>query len=124
MKKGADFPLSFNMGMREMIGDEATHGKVIKIKGKKGGTRFAVPRGFSYFAVDWREGGADDGYAMMIEDEGAFNKEFATDTVAGVMGAERVKFNRKKGSEEEDRMSVLEFLEYWKADDWTEELDA
>jgi hypothetical protein len=39
VKKGTDFPLSFNMGIREMIGDEATHGKVIKIKGKKGGVR-------------------------------------------------------------------------------------
>jgi hypothetical protein len=123
VKKGSDFPLSFNSGIREMIGDEATHGKIIKVKGKKGGVRFAVPSGFSYFAVDWREGGADDGYAMMIEDERAFNKDFATDTIAGVMRVERVKFNRKKGSAEEDRMGVLEFLEYWKEFDWTDELD-
>ena len=112
------------MGIREQIGDEATHGKVIKIKGKKGGTRFAVPRGFSYFAVDWREGGTDDGYAMMIEDERAFNKDFATDTVACIMQVERVKFNRKKVNAKEDRMGVLEFLDYWKEFDWTNELDA
>jgi len=122
VKKGSDFPLFFRSSMMEQIDEnEQTHSKIINLKNKIGGPRYALPKGFSYFTVDWSEVGTTSGYAMMIEDERNFPKNLQHDVINGLMNVDTR--GRIKGSAEEDRLATLEFLEYWKKHDWTLDLE-
>ena len=53
-----------------------THNKTLSTKNK--GLRRTVPKGFSYFNVEWDGGG----FAQIIE-TGSFPKDFGADTIAG-----------------------------------------
>lgn len=71
-----------------------TSNKIIDLSKKKGGSRNAVPNGFSYFCVNWLNGGREEGYAVMVEDDFSFEQDFGLDVISGMevrpqLGAKR-----------------------------------
>jgi hypothetical protein len=103
--------------MTEQAEEWGTHNKILSTRGK--GLRRTIPKGFSYFNVEWDDGG----FAQIIENQ-SFPKDFAADTIAGMMELDPLRFNRKKKAADYDRAAVLEFLGRWKEFDWTASLDA
>ena len=110
-----DAHLHFKSALTEQAEEWGTHNKVIDTK-SKGGVRYSVPKGFSYFSVDWHDGG----YASIIED----NTErqwvnWGLDVCGSMIGADPIKMNKKKFDEGIDRSLVKEFEGVWKDFDWT-----
>lgn len=58
----------------ECEGEWSDNKKLIELAGKGGDIRRAIPKGFSYFSVDF---GLQSGYAHAIEDEQSFPANFA-----------------------------------------------
>lgn len=82
----------------------------------------AVPKGFSYFSVEWENGG---GFAQIIESVEQFPKDFGLDTIASMLGKDPVRFNRrKKLSLSDEKKSVMNFVNKFQPHDWTFQLDA
>lgn len=118
-KKWLDSELYFKSTLAEQADEFGTHNKPLSTKGK--GLRRTMPKGFPYFFVEWDSN--HQGVAQMIESPN-FPKDFAADTIAGMTGADPVRFQRKKKfPPDQERQHVLEFLEKWKKYDWTEQLD-
>ena len=120
----SDAPIFFKSALNERAEEWGTHTKIIDT-GKRGGVRFSVPKNFTYFSVDWKDGGM----AQIIEGEGGagVNKEWRSwglGVCAGMIGCDIMKFNKKEWDEAKDRKNVLDFLEIFKEFDWTAELDA
>lgn len=114
--KNEDYEMYFKSSLREMLDEDEfsnTSNKIIDLSKKKGGSRNAVPNGFSYFCVNWLNGGREEGYAVMVEDDFSFEQDFGLDVISGMEDVERLKFNRKKKDEEGDGMDVEEFRGYW-----------
>ena len=81
-----------------------------------------MPKGFPYFFVEWDA--PHQGVAQLIESPN-FPPDFAADTIAGMTGADPIRFQRKKKfSVEDERPLLQQFLEKWKKYDWTDNLDA
>lgn len=111
-----DAPMYFKSAFDEQAEDFGTHTKVIHTKGK--GLRRSIPKKFPYIHVEWDDGG----FAQIIESS-AFNKDFALDTIAGMMGRNSLRFDRKRTVPDDGRSSVLAFCARYKKYDWTYELD-
>ena len=107
----------FKSAMTEEAEEWGTHNKILSTRGK--GLRRTIPKGFSYFNIEWGDGG----FAQIIETQ-SFPKDFSLDTIAGMMDLDPMKFNRKKKAPDYDRDAVMKFLEGWKQFDWTNSLDA
>lgn len=81
---------------------------------------------FPYFMVEW-EGG---GYAHVIEDADKFPRDLGLDVLAGMLGADPLRFdsrgNKRKESRNKDqeREKVRKFKEAFSTYDWTEYLGA
>ncbi|KAG5187164.1 CwfJ C-terminus 1-domain-containing protein-like protein [Tribonema minus] len=112
-----DAPLYFKQALLEAADEWATHKKVITVPAS-GGIRRAVPRNFAYFAVEWGGGG---GYAHVIEQEDRFPADFGRGVVAGMMGVDPPRFNRKGqgASAAEEQKLVDAFQKHWAPYDWT-----
>ncbi|GMH85390.1 hypothetical protein TrST_g863 [Triparma strigata] len=114
--KCSDYRMYFKSSLRELL-DEDEFGnvsnKIIDLGKNKGGVRNAVPQGFSYFTASWMEKGKEEGYAIMVEDDLGFEKDFGLDVISGMEDVEKLKFNRKKADREMDEMDVEEFKGYW-----------
>lgn len=67
----------FKSALNEQAEEWGTHTKLLSTKGK--GIRQTVPKGFSYFNVEWDGGG----FAQIIETND-FPKDFGIDTIAGM----------------------------------------
>lgn len=111
-----DAEIYFKSALTSEAEEWGTHTKTLSTKNK--GLRRTVPKGFSYFNVEWDGGG----FAQIIENQ-SFPKDFGADTIAGMMKMDPVRFNRKKKAPDDDRGAVISFLEKWKAFDWTLDLD-
>merc|ERR1712083_837279 len=106
--------------LAEQADDFGTNNKPLSTKGK--GLRRTMPKGFPYFFVEWDA--PNQGVAQMIESYD-FRQDFVADCIAGMTGADPIRFQRKKKfSSEQERRHILDFLEKWKKYDWTEQLDA
>lgn len=66
----------FKSALSEQAEEWGTHTKLLSTKGK--GLRQTIPKGFSYFNVEWDGGG----FAQIIETND-FPKDFGIDTIAG-----------------------------------------
>jgi len=114
-----DAPIYFKSALTEEAEEWGTHTKLLSTSNNsQGGLRRTIPKKFPYFHVEWDNGG----YAQIIETN-SFPKDFATNTIAGMMEIDPVRFNRKPKSVDDDRNNVLEFVKKWKSFDWTFELD-
>jgi Protein similar to CwfJ C-terminus 2 len=56
------------------------------------GIRQVVPKNFPYFYVEWKEG---EGYAHIIEDREQFPRDFGLGVIAGMMGVDPPRFDRR-----------------------------
>lgn len=111
-----DAEMFFKSALTEQSDEWGTHTKTLSTRGK--GLRRTIPKGFSYFNVEWNDGG----FAQIIESS-QFPKDFGADTIAGMMELDPMRFNRKPKAADFDRGDVLDFLKRWKEFDWTVVLD-
>jgi len=111
-----DAAMYFKSALTEQAEEWGTHTKLLSTKEK--GLRRTVPKGFSYFNCEFSGGG----FAQIIETS-AFPRDFALDTIAGMMQLDPVRFKRKQRPKDGDKAMVLSFAKRWKEFDWTLELD-
>jgi hypothetical protein len=113
-------PVYFRKAITESESEWAQHKKLIETKGK--GIRKSIPPNFTYFFVQF---GVGAGYAHVIEDSQKFPRFFGREVIAGILqlDAEQYIIKPKRRSFEEERKSVLAFLDMWKDFDWTVALD-
>jgi len=117
-----DAALYFRSALVEQAEEWGTHQKLIDTLGK--GLRRSVPKNFPYFYVEYDHANNKAGYAQMIESS-AFPKNFASDTVTGILQIDPIRFRRReKFSLEEERRRNEHFLQRWKPFDWTLQLDS
>lgn len=117
-----DAPLYFKQGLMEVDEQWATHKKLISTKGRP--LRACVPKNFPYFFVEWGDEG--EGYAHIIEDKEQFPKDFGVSVIAGMLGVDPPRFDRKgqlRGDPGQERQAVAGFVREWQPFDWTRELD-
>jgi len=125
---GKDAPIFFKSSLLEQADDWGTHTKILSTGGGQG-LRRTVPKQFSYFNIEWDGGG----YAQIIENSSSFPRNFGLDTIAGMIGADPVRFgsrsrsqgvsSRGGGSNEDDRQAVENFVNRFKPFDWTVEIN-
>ena len=120
-RKWQDAELFFRSALTVQADEmHGTHTKLLSTKGK--GLRRTVPKHFPYFYVEWDA--PDCGLAQIVENK-QFPPDFAADTIAGMTGADPIRFLRnKKFSNDEEKQYIMAFLEKWKSYDWTDQLDA
>lgn len=111
-------PIYFKKAVMD-AGPEWAHNKKLVDLSKKD-VRRSVPKGFPYFSVDF---GLQGGYAHVIEDEKTFPAYFGREIVGGMIDAEPTLWRKphREGFEDQ-RRKVLEFEEWWKPYDWTQQL--
>lgn len=114
-----DAPLFIRQALLEQAQEDGTHQKLMTTSAVKG-LRAVVPKNFSYIYFEYDQ---QQGYVQMIETRD-FPKDFAVDTIAGMIQDDPMRFRRKeKISPEEERSTVMHFLDSWKPVDWTLQLD-
>jgi hypothetical protein len=119
-RKQNDAPMYFKQAMLEQAEEWGTHNKVLSTTNK--GLRGTVPnQNFNYFFVEWEP---NVGFCQIIESQ-QFPKDFGVDTIAGMLQMDPLRFRRKqqRQSQQEEKQTVLDFLEKWKSVDWTLELE-
>ena len=120
-----DSPIYFKSAMVEQSEEFGTHNKILTTSSQKP-LRSVVPKkNFPYFYVEWGSVSTSNhtGFAQIIESS-QFRHDFGVDTIAGMMGLDPLRFQRKrKFTNDEERRNIAIFLEKWKAFDWTLQLD-
>ena len=111
-----DAAMYFKSALVEQAEEWGTHTKLLSTKDK--GLRRTIPKAFSYFNCEFANGG----FAQIIETSN-FPRDFALDTIAGMMQLDPVRFKRKQKPRDGDKAMVLSFAKKWKEFDWTLELD-
>lgn len=77
-----------------------------------------IPKGFSYFAVDF---GLQSGYAHVIEDENLFKATFGKEILAGMMDLDHNIWRKPlKQTFDEQVKLTSKFKTLWAPFDWTE----
>jgi hypothetical protein len=118
-----DAPMYFKSAMIEQAEDFGTHNKLMVTTVQKP-LRNVIPKRFPYFAVDWGNISTSDntGYAQIIESS-TFRHDFGIDTIAGMIGHDPVRFQRKlKFTIDVEMKWINEFVSKWQPFDWTENL--
>lgn len=131
-----DAQLYFRSALAEVAQEWGTHQRPIDLEevGRRGGknVRNSVPRrGFPYFYCGWGEGSVNNcesdtirGYVQLIENEDGKRFQLSgLDVIAGMMGCDPMRFQRKSPSLDRDREELLRFCNGWQKYDWTLELD-
>eukprot|EP01016_Furgasonia_blochmanni_P006320 TRINITY_DN12530_c0_g1_i5.p1 TRINITY_DN12530_c0_g1~~TRINITY_DN12530_c0_g1_i5.p1 ORF type:complete len:391 (-),score=110.06 TRINITY_DN12530_c0_g1_i5:249-1361(-) len=110
----------FKKGLLELDAEWSTHKKIIDISKDKGGIRKQIPKGFSYFFIDFD---TNSGYAHIVEDESKINRTFAYEIFGDLMDVEKSKVLHPKPFSQDKFLSRRrEFLDKWKDFDWTDQL--
>ncbi|ESO90638.1 hypothetical protein LOTGIDRAFT_191734 [Lottia gigantea] len=111
-------PIYFKKAIQDTETEWAQNKKLVDLSKKD--IRHSVPKGFPYFAVDF---GLQGGFAHVIEDEHRFPTYFGQEIVGGMIDAShRLWKNPPKESFDEQRIRVLEFSDWWKPHDWTQNI--
>jgi hypothetical protein len=129
----SDAQLYFRSALMEVAEEWGTHQKIMKTTNSPNGKdlRRTIPSRFSYIYLQYDDDVTGDGYVQMIESSD-FPKDFAVDTVAGMMKMDplRFKYNKKHADHHsnstntgEEKELVLNFLKKWNLVDWTTQLD-
>uniref|UniRef100_A0A1I7ZQB4 CwfJ_C_2 domain-containing protein n=1 Tax=Steinernema glaseri TaxID=37863 RepID=A0A1I7ZQB4_9BILA len=103
----------------ESEGEWATNKKLIDLsKIKNGDIRRAIPKGFSYFSVDF---GLQCGYAHAIEDEESFPSNFAQEIIGGMLDLDHKRWRKQESLDfEKQKKNCEDFKLKWADYDWTE----
>ncbi|VDM66103.1 unnamed protein product [Strongylus vulgaris] len=107
----------FQKAIIECEEEYADNKKLIEIKD----LRRQIPKGFSYFAVDF---GLSNGFAHVIENNETFPSTFAHEIIAGMLDLPANKWRHRKAQE----FSVLKakcdaMKAAWEPYDWTKKID-
>ncbi|KAI6187985.1 hypothetical protein M3Y98_00304800 [Aphelenchoides besseyi] len=116
-------PIYFKQALENAGAQWSTHKKIFDLKSSKDQTvRSIIPKGFSYFAVDF---GLEPGYAHVIEDPDKFPDYFGQEIVGGMIDADH-KCWRNVEYEKLDQLKDKRdrFKDQWKEFDWTAKSNA
>ena len=118
-----DAPLYFKKELQDADEEwQAASHKVIDTTKK--GIRRSIPKGFSYFHVQWSNiTGPAGGYAHLIDNERSFPLFFGYDVLCGMMDLGPMKARRETNTPQQEKDLVHAFLKKWKHYDWTRHLD-
>ena len=111
-------PLYFKKAILECESEWSQNKKLIDTHQKE--LRRSIPRGFSYFSVEF---GLDGGYAHVIENEGKFPSYFGKEIIGGMLDL-APKLWRKPERESIDHQThrATQFAQMWEQYDWTKQL--
>lgn len=108
-------PIYFKKALLECETEWSINKKVIDLSQKD--VRHAVPKGLSYFAINF---GTQGGFAHVIEDENMFPKNFAQEIIGGMLDLDHSLWRKpRKENFDQLRKKVMEFTEIWKKYDFT-----
>lgn len=111
-------PIYFKKAIQESDTEWSQNKKVVDLSKKT--IRHAVPKGFPFFSVDF---GLQGGFAHVIEDEQVFPRYFGKEIIGGMLDVEpRIWRKDQKENFDDQRKKVLQFSEWWKPHDWTQDL--
>ncbi|XP_060068862.1 CWF19-like protein 2 [Ylistrum balloti] len=112
-------PIYFKKAIQESETEWSQNIKVVDLSQKN--IRRAIPKGFPFFSVDF---GLQGGFAHVIEDENVFPKYFGKEIIGGMLDVEpRIWRKNQKENFDDQRKKVLQFSEWWKPYDWTQNDD-
>ncbi|PAV87118.1 hypothetical protein WR25_08708 [Diploscapter pachys] len=110
-------PIYFNKAINECEGEHADNKKLIETKD----LRRQIPKGFSYFAVDF---GLQNGYAHAIEDVSSFPVTFGHEILVGMMDLPASKWRKKEKMELSKLRQKCEAMKKdWDKFDWTKKIE-
>lgn len=120
---GQDAPLFFKTALAEEAEEWGTHNQLLYTAGK--GLRRTIPANFSYFYVQYGDVFNSNAAGMVQIIEGhTFPRDFAINTVLGMMRQDPLRFRHKvKDNERHEKEEIQKFLSKWRDFDWTQELD-
>jgi hypothetical protein len=119
-----DAPIYFKSALVEQAEEFGTHTKLFQTTNSKQ-LRSVIPKNFPYFSIDWGNISSSNntGYAQIIESSG-FPRDFGLDTLAGMIEADPIRFNRKtKFPKSFELKLVADFATKWKPFDWTQRIE-
>ncbi|MFH4977022.1 hypothetical protein AB6A40_003731 [Gnathostoma spinigerum] len=115
---GATAPMFFKEAINNSETEWSDNKKLLKLADKNGDIRRLIPKGFSYFSIDF---GLQPGYVHIIEDEHRFQRSFAHECIAGMLDIEHDKWRKTKVlSNERLKECRNRLIELWSPYDWTE----
>jgi len=113
-----DAPFFFKSALEEAAQEWGTHQKLMKTSAEKPLAR-TVPGNFDYFYVEY-DSEKRLGFVQMIENSTAttaskrISKDFGADTIAGMMGADTIRFKRKQKTDiASETDAVQKFQSKW-----------
>jgi len=113
---GETAPIYFKKAIDESETEWTDNKKLIPLRGTE--LRKAIPKGFSYMAIDF---GLQPGYAHVIENEEQFPANFAHEIIGGMLDLSPNKWRKPvKRAVEEEKAEAVRLMEMWKDFDWTE----
>ncbi|KHN75057.1 CWF19-like protein 2 -like protein [Toxocara canis] len=113
------FPNNFaHKAINDSEGEWCDNKKLLELSASGGDIRRAIPKGFSYFAVDF---GLQPGYAHIIEDENRFPNNFAHEIIGGMLDLDHTLWRKpEKIGLEEQKKNADRLKQLWTQFDWTE----
>ncbi|GMS89578.1 hypothetical protein PENTCL1PPCAC_11753, partial [Pristionchus entomophagus] len=109
-------PVYFKKAINECEGEYTDNKKLIELKDM----RKQIPRGFSYFTIDF---GMQNGYGHVIEIREAFPPTFGTEILAGMMDLAPNRWRKRKElTFEEMKKRTNEVKSKWDDFDWTKRI--
>ena len=111
-------PMYFKKAIQESDVEWSDNKKVVDTSKK--GVRGSLPVGLPYFFVEF---GTDGGFGHIVEDQSKFPPYFGKEVCGGMLDAEpRLWLKPHRESFEKQKEKVIEFSEWWKSYDWTQQL--
>ncbi|EJD75617.1 hypothetical protein LOAG_17262 [Loa loa] len=118
-KIGEMAPIYFKKAIDDSEGEWVDNKKLVDLSKRGGNIRKVIPKGFSYFAVDF---GLQSGYAHVIENEDQFPQNFAHEIIGGMMDLERRQWRMNEClTVKEQLANTAELKRLWEPFDWTKE---
>ncbi|KAM3723325.1 CWF19-like protein [Dirofilaria immitis] len=99
-------PIYFKKAIDDSEDEWVDNKKLIDLTKRDGDVRKVIPKGFSYFAIDF---GLQPGYAHIIENEDRFPQNFAHEIIGGMIDLERRQWRMNESlTVEEQRINTAE----------------
>ncbi|OZC09466.1 hypothetical protein X798_03423, partial [Onchocerca flexuosa] len=108
-------PIYFKKAIDDSEGEWVDNKKLVDLSKQNGDIRKVIPKGFSYFAIDF---GLQPGYAHVIENEDRFPQNFAHEIIGGMIDLERRQWRMNESlTVEEQRANTAELKRLWESFD-------
>ncbi|VDK45428.1 unnamed protein product [Anisakis simplex] len=117
---GETAPIYFKKAINESEGEWCDNKKLIELSKYNGDIRKIIPKGFSYFSIDF---GLQPGYAHVIEDHNKFPTNFAHEIIGGMLDLDHKRWRRpEKIGTDEQKKNCDHLKKLWNPFDWTEKV--